>query len=133
MSNVPTFNPNDPDVTVAFSLCLEVESMLDGGFDDPETEPLIRRRLVVGDTLAWCELKVEVTWRGFHSAVYLGGCTFAAGAPNTEVISFANDHDMLGEAICDLASQISAAGWEAQFPDIEKSARLSNAQPVVKP
>lgn len=48
--------------------------------EDPEVRAWIQEQLARGNTWAWCEVDVRVTFRGYDSTQYLSACVYESEA-----------------------------------------------------
>lgn len=130
MGNTPTFNIADAKIRVYISS--DVDWPDKDSFDDPATLRVILARLRAGDAAAWCNLTVQVEWRGFHGRDSLGGVSLEPGTPVSATLAVASDHGMLGCAVQDLSVAVQKAGWDAVWPDNEArdALRLADSQAI---
>lgn len=80
-----------------------------GEFDDKATVVWIREQLEMGNGWAWCCAKVTVSFAGFESEQYLGGCSYESRE------SFLKDgyyEQMVDEGLDEVAQQLESISNE---------------------
>lgn len=128
--DAPRFDLADAKISVFISS--DVDWPDETSMDDPETLRNILARLEAGGVEAWCNLTVQVEWRGFHGRDDLGGVSLEPGTPVPATLAVASDHGMLGCAVQNLAAAVKKAGWDAVWPNNEArdAFRLADSQAI---
>lgn len=78
-------------------------------FDNPDDITWIRKQLGRGNSWAWCQVKVTVSFLGFQSDQYLGGCSYESARAFRAGGYF---EDLVGDGVEEIAVALEALSVE---------------------